>query len=223
MGLIEKLKVLLGKKARPIPDFDDPLSTQISWDPLRSGGTNFCTHRAVSINSRRIEFRKTFLMKIFPWIFISIPFLVFIVFILKNNSDVDLTEIDLDQLIPFSWLLVFIIVGFVFMYIGNKSIVFDKGSGFFWKGKYEPGAVISKEGKGFIELKEIHALQIINERITSSSEGSKSYWSYELNLVLKTGERANVVDHGNAMKLRKDARMIADFLGVPVWDATRIG
>ena len=44
--------------------------------------------------------------------------------------------------------------------------------------------------------------------------------SYELNVVLQDGSRRNVVDHGNLDALRADARELAMFLVVPLWDAT---
>ncbi len=39
-------------------------------------------------------------------------------------------------------------------------------------------------------------------------------------LVLKNGKRLNVVDHGKRSLLVRDARKLASFLNVPVWDAT---
>ena len=45
-------------------------------------------------------------------------------------------------------------------------------------------------------------------------------YNYELNLVLKDGERINVVDHGNLKKIQDDANTLSNFLGKPVWDAT---
>jgi hypothetical protein len=52
----------------------------------------------------------------------------------------------------------------------------------------------------------VHALQIIQERVRSKNS---SYRSYELNLVLKDGSRAGVVDHGSYEILKQDAEQIA--------------
>ena len=38
-------------------------------------------------------------------------------------------------------------------------------------------------------------------------------------LVLKGGERINVVDHGNLKRIREDANTLPNFPGKPVWDA----
>ena len=37
---------------------------------------------------------------------------------------------------------------------------------------------------------------------------------------MKDGSRVNVVDHGDLAHIRQDARQLAQFLDVPVWDAT---
>ena len=57
--------------------------------------------------------------------------------------------------------------------------------------------------------------------VSEYCRGNKSsFYSYELNLVLANGRRINVVDHGNIESLQKDARTLAAFLDIPVWDAT---
>jgi hypothetical protein len=43
-----------------------------------------------------------------------------------------------------------------------------------------------------------------------------------LNLILKSGGRINVVDHGNIEKLKEDAQILSSFLSKPVWDSTII-
>ena len=73
-----------------------------------------------------------------------------------------------------------------------------------------------------VALGAIHALQIVHEWVSGNGKGSKPYKSYELNLVLSSGERKNVVDHGNREKLLEDANQLAQFLGVPLWDATTV-
>ena len=67
----------------------------------------------------------------------------------------------------------------------------------------------------------IHALQIVSEYCGGGSSSGKirSFVSYELNLVLKNGERINLCDHGNIVRLREDAARLAEFLGRPLWDA----
>ena len=67
-----------------------------------------------------------------------------------------------------------------------------------------------------VELTRVKALQIISELCRGDKS---SYHSYELNLILDNASRINVVDHGSLSKLREDANRLAQFLGVPIWDA----
>ena len=48
--------------------------------------------------------------------------------------------------------------------------------------------------------------------------GKSDYKSYEMNLVLKDGERILVIDHGDQKQVESDAAMLAVFLNVPVWN-----
>ena len=96
-------------------------------------------------------------------------------------------------------------------------IVFDKASGYFWKGRKFPQDVPDPRSlKNVVQIGQIHALQLLAEYVRGSKS---SYYSYELNLVLEDGKRLNVVDHGNQTKLREDAKTLSQFLGKPVWDA----
>jgi hypothetical protein len=113
--------------------------------------------------------------------------------------------------------LVFAAVGGGTLYGGTKPIAFDIQLGYFWKGRNPPPYNFGVEPKEALPLPRIHALQIVSERCSSSKS---SFMSYELNLVLQDGSRRNVVDHGNLDGLRTDARELAIFLAVPLWDAT---
>ena len=114
---------------------------------------------------------------------------------------------------------------------------FDRREGCFWKGRWKRGdgalsirradlnARLEKEAlKDYIDLADVYAIQLIKEYVPGSrgtDSCSSPYYSYELNLVLKDGERMNVVDHGNLTRIRADAIQLGEFLGnLPVWDAT---
>ena len=124
---------------------------------------------------------------------------------------------DTAMLVPMGIGFVFFLVGCSMFWFGTRPIVFDKFRSAFWKGRKGPDDVSDRrELKDYAELQNIHALQIISEYV----HGNKtSYYSYELNLVLKDGNRINVTDHGNLKKLREDADALSRFLGKPVWDA----
>lgn len=65
-------------------------------------------------------------------------------------------------------------------------------------------------------LDDICAIQLISEYCSGDDS---SYYSYELNLVLKDASRINVIDHGNKTRILEDTQILADFLDVPVWNA----
>ena len=112
--------------------------------------------------------------------------------------------------------IVFMAVGMGMFIYGTAPIVFDKGNGYFWKGRKSPQDVIEISSlKKCIQLDQIHAIQLVSEYIHTSKS---SFYSYELNLVLEDARRMTVVDHGNLKRLREDAGKLSEFLGKPIWD-----
>jgi len=80
-----------------------------------------------------------------------------------------------------------------------------------------PDQVFNKDLiKHLAPLDQVHALQLVSEYCSGNKS---SYYSYELNLVLKDGRRVNVIDHGNINRIRQDAQTLSNFLGKPVWNA----
>ena len=101
-------------------------------------------------------------------------------------------------------------------YFGTRPIVFDKLSGHFFKGKNDPAVEANKNTvKVWSPLDQIHALQLLSKYCLSDN----SYYSYELNLVLKDGRRINVVKHGNLVQLLIDTKILSVFLDKPIWNA----
>ena len=65
-------------------------------------------------------------------------------------------------------------------------------------------------------INKIHALQLI----TRVDRGPRrTIVAHELNLILSDGRRRNVNDHENLKLIRKQASILADYLGIPIWDA----
>lgn len=117
----------------------------------------------------------------------------------------------------------FFLIGSIGFYFNTIPFVFDKNTGTFWKRRSR------SRGNGVpdyhhqlrpdsTQFSEIHAVQLIEEFVSGNKS---SYHSYELNLVLKSGKRINVVDHGDIKLLRQEIMELSAFLGVPIWDATR--
>ncbi len=196
--------------------FGDPVAERTSWMPAKRGGASFRTRRLVHVTSARIEFRASMGAILFFGLFLlgGLGFAVgFSVFHFSQGAFL----VRVDTVLPPLFGIVFAVVGGCLLYLGTGPIVFDKTKGFFWKGRRTPGEMLDSNSlKHFVGLEEIHALQLVSEHC----QGQKSsYYSYELNLILKDGKRINVVDHGNRRKLREDAETLSQFLDRPLWDA----
>lgn len=216
--LVEKLKKLAN--VRPPIDgahFGDPVAVRTAWSPLEGGGTSFCTHRLAELPPARVEFHATGGAKAFAGVFAGLGATVVVlgpVGLLAAGEPLGLVTVGM----PVLFGGVFLAVGGWMWRSFTTPIVFDKGPGWFWRGRQEPYQVFDKtELSCATELEHIHALQIIAERCTSDKS---HYMSYELNLVLKDGARLCVVDHGKLVQVRSDAAKLAQFLDVPLWDAT---
>jgi len=199
--------------APPVLDpskFNDPVALKTSWSPLVSGGANFKTRQLVEVSHLRMEFQASGRAKSFGVLFILIGSLFFGTVVWSELSAPKLQPaLLLVALIP----LVFVGVGWGVLKQFSKPIFFDKSSGFFGEGNGD-------REKTMCSLRDIHALQIIKERVRGNK---RSYSSFELNLVLKDGTRRNVVDHGSLSTIQSDALEIVRFIGsrIPIWDATQ--
>ena len=215
--IVESLKKLSNRNFTFDPSgLDDPVAMRTEWRQLKSGGSNFRTHKLIEVNYHRFEFKATVFMKIFCMIFFIAGLAVFFVFG-TNTIDMHNFSMDFESLFPLLFGLIFALVGALLLYFGTKPIVFDKTYGYYWKGRKEPAQTYDQSiKKASTPLSNIHALQIISEHVSSSKS---SYWSYELNLVLNDSSRLNVIDHGKLESVRTDAQKLSGFLGVPVWDS----
>ena len=138
--------------------------------------------------------------------------------------------------------LLLVVATFWFFIRLRKGLVMDRGEGFMWKDKQllvgEDSPLAEAGHARQMPLKEVHALQLISEFvspdaltaymiITNSNRSSydrhremeqRTYFSYELNLVLSTGERFTVMDHSDAEEVAEAGNRVAEFLKVPLWN-----
>ena len=218
---LKNLKDVITNSARQVSfdpaQFDDPLATSIRWTPIKSGGSNFRTHKFYSNGANQVGFKATLGAKLFSGIFAAVGTGVIVIPIynsIQNAAPLFVLET-----------LFFIVFGLIFGGVGiymlrsySKPIVFDKMAGYFWKGWSKPDRYRGDQKiVGSVRLDDIRALQIVSEYIRGDK---KSYYSYELNLVTKDGQRHNVIDHGDRSDLMIDADKLSEFLGRPVWDAS---
>jgi hypothetical protein len=201
----------------------DPVAMQTKWKPVESNGVfpwinklfNW-SRELVEIGANRIEFKASIRAKLFYSVFILIGMTVLIGVPIAHSSA---RKFSFDTFTLLAS-LVSVAVGRLMFHFGTAPIVFDKYKRFFWKGRIAPNEVDDRqEIIFFAEFNDIHALQLISKVYHSSK---KSYYNYELNLVLKKGNRINVVEYRDPKRLRKDAQVLSAFLGKPVWDGIKV-
>lgn len=202
----------MDKKAFDPESIDDKVAQETQWTPLVPGGTNTTDFKFSKSSPDRVEFKAS------PKLYIAVvAFLILGVAAIIRFS----TE-------PSGSLLFYggIGLGIVFVFSGlskamsfKKVPVFDLDEGFFGKDKKEPEKDQANSSTQ-CRIDDIHAIQLIQERVQGSSgSGSSTYYSFEMNLVLESGARVNVADHGTLDRIRGDAEKLSEFLDVPVWNA----
>lgn len=195
------------------PQIDDPVAKATKWTPLAQGAQTHRTRKLVQTNPHRMEFKATF----FSIVFIAFVATFCLTFVIGFAYVFLFILFLVEKRLPVpSWfhilcgMFVLAIYGALY-YFGTKPIVFDKQEGYFWKGRGKP-PFDEKTVKSAVPLERIYALQLL-------VSGGSEFQTYELNLVLKDGNRVGVVCHGNVGALQADAKTLADFFGVLVWDA----
>lgn len=193
---------------------NDPLEAFQNTTPVKSGGTSFRTHFFVQHGESRAEFHPTLMTHLFPLIFVFVPFIVLIVLAQQGGLREFVNQGTAQMLIPIVVCTIFPVIGVVMWFWLHPSIVFDRLNGTFEYRRKFPFKHLN------IPLEHVVAVQVISEWVRSNKN---SYTSYETNLVLATGRRINVVDHGNREAAMSDAEELAQFLDVPCWTEPSIG
>jgi hypothetical protein len=225
MGFMQRLQEKIenlassGLKKLEPSQFNHPLAEETQWTSLSTSASNFRTHKLVTVHSDRLEFKSTGGNLAFSLIFLLFGILVPIIVVISSLDDQSQFEFDTMMFIPLGIGLVFTILGVVLLRSALKPIVIDRQRGYFWKGRQAPHQVMNPESiKTAVPISEIGALQLISKRVSGSKGGS--YTAYELNIVKKNGDRANIVCHGSGKKLRPESALVAEFLNCPLWDAS---
>jgi hypothetical protein len=210
---------MVGKRAEHWPDHpwrEDPVAKKTGWTAVNSRGTNMCTHRLKRLSNMRYEFKATAIAYTSSGVYMAIGMCIGGGMVVVGFREDIAGIVCAGAAIG----LLFFAFGLFYLRFFLKPCVFDKQDGRFWKDK--PTASSHR-------LDAIHALQIIGNTYDFSrlddSSGigyiATTYRSYELNLVFEDGNRSNTVKHGKINILRRDAKSLSKFLGVPLWDMTQ--
>ena len=194
----------------------DPVLDHVSWNPIARGGYSWPTHHLAINKARgRAEFRSNIPQKK-SWIITSevIGLMLLTYQVVWPDSHTALSNADHPGLV---WLTLFLIVIPIFA-LTLRSMVFDLSTGQFWEQGLDWRARPRRGLEGTIQG--IHAIQLLPERVVEITSRTPFRVSYELNLVNKRGGRLNIIDHSYLTWIRRDAQDLANFLSVPLWDAT---
>lgn len=187
--------------------FNDPLALRINWTPAKKGGTSIEIQRLEPSASGGMHFVAAPVALVMGWMCLLLG-LVTIAAMGPFSLEDGIPTLNLYQkpLVALCGGLAFTVIGAWTLHVANLRNEFNTISGQFTQGKSPP-----------LRLSEIHALQLLGERV----RGHKTWFtSYELNLVLHSGQRVNVVDHGNLDRLYSDAKNLSALLDKPLWDVT---
>lgn len=212
--MIEKFKQRANRQLESNFDpasLNDEIAMITKWTPEKAGGSGICTHELKTISSGRVEFK----IKGAAF-FCSSLFMAAGIVAAVRMTTIGLEKNDMVMLyvgIPIG--IIFFLAGFFVLRSFMIPRVFDHDKGYYWKGRKVLN--INSKKNEQCQLEDIHAIQILRECCRCDRQ---SFYSYELNLVLKDGSRMNVIDHGKLEIIRKDTQKLAEFLNVPVWDAT---
>ena len=169
--------------------------------PLKPGGASFQITRLV-FEQYSIVVRMTWKFYLLFCI-IAVPFNVLILIALASSKRIDLGLFCV--LVLVDSLMAFCIINGL---IRRNYPLFDMVKGIF----YPNGKKRDNIG---IPFNQLDHLQIVAEHCHTSKN---SYYSYELNVVLKDGTRHNIMDHGSSKLLLADAQKLASRLSLPLVD-----
>lgn len=195
---------------------DDPVLDCTSWVPIARGGHAWPTHHLwIKQSDSRAELRSNIPQRK-SWIILSevVGLILLLGQVVWSDSDV----LASDAYQPGLACLTFSLIALPVFALTLRSVVFDLPSGRFWEQglDWRLRRYRGLEGK----IQGIHAIQLLPERIVDSTSRTPFSISYELNLVNSRGGRLNLIDHRFLVWIRRDAQRLADFLDVPLWDAT---
>jgi hypothetical protein len=182
------------------------------WTKLKEKGL-YASYKLVSINSERIQFKVTLKAMFSMFIFPIIGFVIIALALFGKLWGID--GFQKPGVILFG--LVFVLTGIFFLYkMYNERITIDRSYPAMWRGNSEIGINL----ESYASLKNLQAIQML-ETYVGALKGSNGMGLivYEIHFVFSNGKRIHVVAQANAKTTLKQSQKLADFLGVPLWDA----
>ena len=179
---------------------NDPVAEITYWQPMTKGASNF-RMQEIKQTKEALIIQPSFEVKLFCAAFISVGVTPIAIRYSLNWQHLDFI---LDPIIsPTS---IFIIIGFLIGWVLMKRrVVISKVK-----------QTIYTSGQK-VPLHMVYALQVITN--IAGGRGHGVYRNSELNLVLKDGNRINLLNHGDEAYFKHQELQLSNLLSVPVWQA----
>lgn len=179
---------------------DDSVAQKTHWQPMASGASNF-KMQDIFIDNNSLFVKPSFEVKLFYSAFFItglIPVLIDYVFAWKELESIFNPFISAYGL--------FILIGLTLGWIFNRNKV-----------EFNKTTLLIIKTDQTIPLQEAYALQVISS--ISGGHGHGVFKNNELNIILKNGDRVNILNHGNILAFEDQELKISNFLNIPVWQA----
>ncbi len=202
--------------------FDDPIAQQAQWHHLNKGSGSSSQDRKLTVAGERLRIVPTLGGMTIPLLGAA-GGLALVWIALDNYFHIISSGGEPISTTAFVFLFVFgiLIMGPAFLVLRPREVLtFDKSAGYFWRGRNKPAG--DPDNANLFRLDSIAALQIPPKKHVHfrNNNRDRSFFSYELNLILDDNERINLMDHGDRADIYSDANKLSKYLGVPVFNAS---
>jgi hypothetical protein len=194
----------------------DPVALRTKWEPMAGSHANFQIYEWQKIDAQRALFAPTGSIKLFCGVFAAMGALMIVSACVPGFSGAQGGNSGVAGLFG-----ILFIAGPALLYLAACApITFDKSAGSMRRGqKWSPDPAP-------LDLARVRAVQLLpriraydNSHDTSAAYRETHVRSWELNLVLEDGAREHLVGQISWSGALSEARLLATFLGKPVWNA----
>lgn len=188
--------------------FEDPtqdaIGQSVSWEATKNSGSNFYSQQLKKTNFG-YKISNTTTLKAVPlaFFFIGLNYVVWSFIEYFQLSNIPLTFMKAGNLF-FTSGGVFMLVGIILTFVFSSTTQLHK---------HKRSVIINGT---VIPFQNIYALQLLQKYVSSNNSGG--YVCYELNLVTNSGDRINLLNHGDKEYMLSDMMKVSQFLKVPVWN-----
>lgn len=193
--------------------FNDPVALQTEWKAVRTSRSGASSNKLIQKDANLLAYKPSLMGRIMGIIFaLAGSSVIAVYFSLTDDQAIVLLVVG----------LIFAAAGVLIFFQASTPVAFDKSIGMFYKGRKQQKLADAADTKHTARFSDIHAIQMISRLESTSSNNNNTptrfYTVFDMNLVRHDGERVYVTTYGKADRAREDARMIAEFINVPVWD-----